>query len=117
MTSSGGLIVATSGALIGIAPDRDTERDTWAVIVAIEDLHFTYSGAGPGNEELFFQRHCGEWADLMTFWTTDEKPSGALRYPRQGFPWPKDQRPEPLLWTDLGTPWDVVRQVREWPTS
>ncbi len=112
-----GLIITPSGAVIGVAPDRATERDTWAIVIAIEDLHFTYSGAGKDAEELFFQRHCGEYVDLMSFWTTDAKPSGALRFERDAFPWPVNGQPEPVRWTDLGTPWDVVRQVRAWPSQ
>src|SRR2546430_1971716 len=114
---SGGVIVVPPGVVVGTAPDRATERDARAIVSAILDAHFMYSGAGPDNKELFFQRYCGQYVDLMTFNAMGEKPSGAQRYERNGFPWPRDQMPEPVRCTDPGTLWDVLRQVREWRTD
>lgn len=43
----------------------------------------------------------------------DTSTSGAIRYERRGYPWPKDEEHEALLWVE-GSIEDVVSKVLEW---
>ncbi|WP_158883978.1 hypothetical protein [Amycolatopsis anabasis] len=102
-----------SGFSIGFAPDLATARDAKAIQVAILRGRFVYNGPGQ-NGDLFFRRFVGAFVDLMTLVPDGPRASGALRYERRGYPWPKGTQPE-VEQVAEGTIVDVVRQVLEWP--
>lgn len=103
------------GVSVGLAPDRDTELDSYAMAVA--GAHgFIHHGSSRDGTELYCRRFAGPFVDLLALVTERDKPSAAWRYARAGYPWPKGSSPEPLI-TVTGSLRDVIRQVLEWPTD
>lgn len=94
-------------------PDPDTALDAAAMTV-LGMRGFVYSGSLPDLLEIYCRRFTGRHVDLISLVTCGEKPSGACRYERHGFPWPRGEWPEPEICVS-GSLRDVVRQVLEWP--
>lgn len=108
-------LVAPNGVVIGVSDDPDTTRDALA-IVAMSQLGFRYSGSKNDDGELYFQRHCGPFVDLVVLVTVVGETSLAQRYPREGFPWKQGHQPSPeLVIEDLF--FDTILQLADWPTS
>ncbi|MFD6073034.1 hypothetical protein [Amycolatopsis lurida] len=109
------VLVAPGGVVIGTAPDAPTNRDALA-LVAMAKLGFRFSGAEDDDRELYFQRYCGEYVDLVSLRTDPMATSVAMRYIRAGFPWPRGQSPSPeIVVEDLL--FDTILQLAEWPLS
>lgn len=106
--SGGGLTLVE-----GVVPDPDTALDAAAMTV-LGTHGFVYSGSLPDLSEIYCRRFTCRHVDLISLVTCGEKPSGACRYDRHGYPWPRGDWPEPEI-SVSGSLRDVVRQVLEWP--
>lgn len=110
------VLEAAPGFVIGTAPDKETERDYWAVREAIMKLRFRYvEQIADEDGYLHFIRFEGPWVDMMHL--HPDRPSYCRRYERRHFPWRRGKAPTVLDEVQPGTIVECVQQVRSWRRS
>jgi hypothetical protein len=106
------LIIVRSGAPSALA--SRTHLDAVAILAA-KQIGFRLGSILRDGAEMYFQRFCGVYVDLMELRTGEDEASICQRFERRFYPWKADDRPE-CIESAYGSIVDVVRQIHEWPT-